>query len=219
MTPAIIILRPKRYLKFLLLQLFIFANGYFLLENATEVLPVSVIVMTGFAVVIHITNFILRDTEYDALCVDCDLTNKDILARSSMLIYDALLLAGLLTGASLLLNWTWYLYFGAAIFVCVPIYVIWQSRHTYRPDATQPRFAPNHFLPPLFLAVLVAYLSLTESFLAPTSPQPFAVMVLLSTIATGLRKQTTFHGFADKLRYACFAATAILLIWNYTQIG
>lgn len=219
MTPVTVILRPKRYLKLLLLQLFIFTSGYLLIQNATEVLPLSVILMAGFAAAIHVTNFILRDTEYDALCVDCDLTNKDILARCSMLIYDGLLLAGLLTGAGLLISWTLFLYVGAAIFVLAPVYVIWKSRHTFNPEATQPRFAPNHILPPLFLAVLVAYLSLTETFLTTTPPQPFAMMVLLSTIATGLRKQTTFRGFADKLRYACFAATALLLIWNYMQIG
>lgn len=215
MTPAAIFLRPKNYLKRMALTLFIFFGGHLFVLNATDTLPISVIVMTGLAVAVHSTNFILRDEEYDALCLDCDLTNKDILARSTMLIYDSLLLSGLLFGAGVLKSWTQYLYLGAGIFVVAPLWATWKARNTYRPGATQPRFAPNHILPPVFLAILVAYLSVTEAFVTPTGAQPFGIMVLLSTIAVGLRKQSTFRGFADKLRYGAIAGTVILLLWNF----
>lgn len=175
--------------------------------------------MIAFAAMIQMTAMTLRDAAFRALTSNHALNARDVLAYACSLVFDAVVLFGLITGAGLLLSWSSFTFIAAIISLAMPLLAIFLCRSFYNPPKARSGMTEDRWGPPAMLALAAGFLLLTQSFQVSGGSQPYVWLVLLSTLLVPNKSVTTFAGTALVVRFAIIPAMIALLIWNYLNIA
>jgi hypothetical protein len=175
--------------------------------------------MIALAVMIHMAAMVMRDAEFRALTTDHGLNAKDCFAYCCMVLYDAILLFGLVTGAGLLFPWDTFLVMAGLMCVIMPCVFFFVLRRDYDPTTARQDDGMGHWAPPLYLAVLGFAFWGFGTLQTPYDAQPYIWLVFFSANLASTRRAVTFEIKVQRIRYALFAGLGVLLVWNYLGAG
>lgn len=190
----------------------------FMIYTSTSATAFPLAVLAALAAAIHMTNIGLRDATFNALMAQNGVGTKDLLARCCMVVFDSVLLFGLLTAAGLTLAWPMFISLVIGLAVVLPLVVFVMTRKARAPEASQPGWPQDYWAPPAFLLLMAALLGSAQTMVVPEGSQPFVSLVLLSALAAFNRSGSRFVGRAKTASYAVMAATVVLMIANYLLI-
>lgn len=174
--------------------------------------------MILLATATHMTCMALREAEFRALTGEHGLAAKDIIARICIVAFDTLALFGLISGAGYHMFWQTYLNFALLLLLLMPLATFWTIRKHYAPDRALAGFGARHWIPPLALVLLGAFLWIAQAFQAPSGNQPFVYLVMLSAVLVRIDPKTTFDGGARRASLLAISAAVVLLLWNYLNL-
>lgn len=176
-------------------------------------------IMIALAASFHMTAMTLRDAELRALTEAHSLNAKDIFAYGASLLFDALVLFGLITGAGHLMPWGSFLTTALVVALLIPIVAYLVTRRYYDPGQARAGLRAPHLLGVMLLVVLAAAFWAAPGVQMPSGAQPYVWLILLSAINAPMDPTTKFTGLARTMRYIMLAGTIGLLIWNYLNIA
>lgn len=181
--------------------------------------PVPLALVAALAAAIHMTNLSLRDATFKELIGQSRVGMKDLLARCCMVVFDAILLFGILTAAGLALPWPLFISLVIGLAIVLPIVVFVMTRHARADAPSQTGLPLDYWAPPAFLVLMAALLSLAETVVMTAGSQPFVFLVLLSSISAINRSGSRLVGRARIAGFASLAGTLVLLTANYLLLS
>lgn len=191
---------------------------YLIYTNANGT-SVPLAALAALAAAIHMTNLSLRDATFKELISASRVGPKDLFARCCMVIFDAILLFGILTAAGLNLPWPIFGSLVIGLTIVLPIVVVFMTRQNRAATSSQSGWPLDYWAPPAFLLLMAALLSLAETVVAPAGNQPFVSLVLLSSIFAMNRSGSRLVGRARIAGFVALGGTFLLLIANYLLIS
>jgi hypothetical protein len=124
--------------------------------------------MIALSRVIHMVAMALREAEFRALTTNHSLNAKDAFAYECMVLFDAILLFGLVSGAGLLLPWRSFLSIAGIMIVIMPVAVFFILRKHYTPETALHRGGMRHWNPPIVLLLIFFALWSFERLQSPS---------------------------------------------------
>ena len=187
----------------------------FMIYTSVNALPLSVSLAAALAGAIHMTNMGLRDATFKELIAQSRVGTRDALAHSCMVVFDAVLLFGILTAAGPTLDWPLFVSLIIGLALVLPLVVFVMTRGARAPTPSQPGFPQDYWAPPAFLLLMALLLFAAQTMVAMEGSQPFISLVLLSSLAALNRSGSRFVGRAKVAAYVAMGATLVLLVASY----
>lgn len=198
--------------------LFLGIATYFIYTEANGA-PMPLAAVAALAAAIHMTNLGLRDATFKELIGQSRVGTKDLIARCCMVVFDAILLFGILTAAGLALPWPLFISLVIGLAVVLPIVVFLMTRSARADAPSQTGLPLDYWAPLAFLLLMAALLSLAGTMVVTAGSQPFVSLVLLSSIFAINRSGSRLVGRARVAGFASLAATLVLLAANYLLLS
>ncbi|WP_370400232.1 hypothetical protein [Sulfitobacter sp. JB4-11] len=190
----------------------------YLLFNGLGTGSAPLAALAGLAVAIHMINNTLRELVFRELVAQSAVGPKDLFARCCWVVFDAILLFGIVTAAGLQLAWPVFTGFATGLAVILPLAMLYVTRNARAPESSQPGFPVDYWAPPAFLLLMAILLYVAQTMVMSGGSQPFVHLVLLSTIGAINRSGGRLEGRAMTAGLVSVAATIVLLGANYLQI-
>lgn len=191
----------------------------FFLYTTSNGASASLAALAALGVAVHMANLGLRDATFKALINAKGVGMRDALARSCMVVFDAIVLFGIITAAGLTMAWPIFISLCIGLGIVLPIVVFVMTRSARAPQPAQPGLPMDYWAPPAFLLLLLALLSAAGTMVAADGSQPFVSLVLISTLFAINRSGSRLVGRARTLGYASMAGTLVLLVASYLLAG
>lgn len=191
----------------------------FLIYTSANRAPVPLAVMASLAIVIHMTALGIRDASFKALLAAGKVGPKDLYARCAMVVFDAIVLFGIFTGAGVYLPLPVFVSLIVGLALVLPMVVAFMTRGRRADTSMLEGWPITYWAPPVFLMLLAMMISLAGGVIAPPDVmQPFIFLIVLSA-SQSTPQGITLEGHAKTARHALLVATMILVIANYVLLS
>ena len=191
----------------------------FALYTSANGAPVDLAAMAALGAGIHMLNIGLRDATFKALIAEKAVGPKDLIARCCMVVFDAVLLFGIVTAAGLALPWMFFVSLALTLAFALPVVVVFMTRGSRAAQSSQQGLALDYWAPPVFTGLMAVLLGLAQAVVLPSGSQPFVHLVLLSTIFAINRSGSRTVGLGRIGVLVSLGGTLVLLLGNYLLFG
>ncbi|MEP5732014.1 MAG: hypothetical protein ABJL67_21870 [Sulfitobacter sp.] len=174
--------------------------------------------MAALATTIHMICISLRDATFRELMVHNRVGLADLAARCCMVVFDAVLLFGLIIGAGLRLPWPLFVSLVIGLSIVMPLVVYVMSRSCRAVRASQSGIVLDYWAPPVFLAVMAATLLSSKAVVFESGSQPFMHLLLLSSFFAFRRSGSTLSGTTRYAGVGVLLGTIVLIIWDFVAL-